>query len=393
MSQQKNRTPGKSTQMPTVSLPLGKYVVLKRRANGTHRAIFQVPARLRPPKWQAAITLPLKGPRPGTMLGDEVAAIQRDAAILYADMMQIKTGSPVKPPERSLSTLIGSWRRTSKWKELKKRSRDNYEDAIKVVLKWSANQGHPDPTIITQADIEDFLSIWDDRPRTKQEMLKVIRLVMKEAIANGWRIDNPASGISVKVTPKKAVIWEQEDVNLYVDVAREQGMESIALIILLEWEIGQRLADIRAMKPGSHYNQARGVFSFDQSKTGNPVDIQISAKLQAMLEPVVSNDMFLFKNERTGKAYEEKRLSKTFAWVRKAVVDGDKDKGRAPGRYLLLRHLRHSCVVQLARAGCTVPEICSITGHALGSAETILGTYLVRDTSVARGAQMKRGLI
>lgn len=372
--------------MPSVPVPLGKYVVLKKRANGTHRAIFQVPARLRPPKWQAAITLPLKGARPGTMLAEEVAAIQRDAAILYADMMQIKTGSPTKPPERSLPTLISSWRRTKAWGRLKKRSRDNYEAGIKVVQHWSAAQNHPDPTKISQSHIEDWLSEWDSTPRTQQEMLKVIRLVMKEAIANGWRTDNPASGISVKVTPKKAVIWEQTDVDLYVAVARDQGMESIALIILLEWEIGQRLADIRAMKPGTHYDGNRGVFSFDQSKTGNPVDIEISATLRAMLAPVVSNDMFLFKNERTGKAYEEKRLSKTFGWVRTAAI-------KRGGRYLLLRHLRHSCVVQLARAGCTVPEICSITGHALGSAETILGTYLVRDTSVARGAQMKRGLI
>lgn len=55
--------------------------------------------------------------------------------------------------------------------------------------------------------------------------------------------------------------------------------------------------------------------------------------------------------------------------------------------------LRHSCVVQLARAGCTVPEIAAITGHTLSSVEKILSHYLPRDSQVARNAQIKRGLI
>jgi hypothetical protein len=50
-------------------------------------------------------------------------------------------------------------------------------------------------------------------------------------------------------------------------------------------------------------------------------------------------------------------------------------------------------VVQLARAGCTVPEIASITGHSIASVEQILQRYLPRDSTVARNAQVKRGLI
>lgn len=62
-------------------------------------------------------------------------------------------------------------------------------------------------------------------------------------------------------------------------------------------------------------------------------------------------------------------------------------------RPLVLRQLRHSCVVQLARAGCTIAEIAAITGHSLGSVTTILSKYLPRDSTIARNAQMKRGII
>lgn len=101
----------------------------------------------------------------------------------------------------------------------------------------------------------------------------------------------------------------------------------------------------------------------------------------------------MFRHEGTKKSYSETLLSNTFARVRKEVVAGDKKKGRKPGRPLLLKWLRHSCVVQLGCAGCGVPEIRAITGHTLSSATTILETYLPRDGAMARNAQIKRGVV
>lgn len=108
--------------------------------------------------------------------------------------------------------------------------------------------------------------------------------------------------------------------------------------------------------------------------------------MRALLATAGEGQLFLFRNERTGKAYTENRLSQSFKWLRVAAV-------KAGGRALVLRQLRHSCVVQLARAGCTVPEIASITGHAVGSVHSILSTYLPRDATVARNAQVKRGIV
>lgn len=77
-----------------------------------------------------------------------------------------------------------------------------------------------------------------------------------------------------------------------------------------------------------------------------------------------------------------KRYQDRHGKVRKAV----------DGKHLLLRCLRHSCVVQLARAGCTPSEIASVTGHALASIVSILSLYLPRDGQVAANAQAKRGI-
>lgn len=390
---------GRSTPMPTVTLSLGKYVVLKRRADGTSRAYFQVPARLRPSGWSPAIPLPRTAERRGTLDAFEIAAIKRDAETLYGELMQAKTGDTVRPPERSLSTLVDALQRSPEWAALSEKTRVGYETGFKKILAWSASctPPHPDPTLLPRSAILQFLSSFDAatlpdgtlrpaRHTAKKHTAAVLRLVLEQAINKGWRTDNPARGIRIKVPKTKATIWEQADVDCYVKAARDTGVPSIALIILLEWEIGQRLTDVRAFRPGAEYDAERGVFSFRQSKTDEPVSIEVSLGLREMLAEASKGQLFLFRNDRTGKAYTENRLSKTFAWVRHAAV-------KAGGRPLILKQLRHSCIVQLARAGCTVPEIAAITGHALTSVNGILSVYLPRDTAVARAAQVKRGIV
>jgi integrase len=383
--------------MPTVTLSLGRYVVLKKRADGTSRAYFQVPARLRPSGWSPAIPLPRTAERRGTLDAAEVAAIKKDAEALYGALMQAKTGDTVRPPERSLSTLVDALQRSPEWAALSEKTRVGYETGFKKILAWSKSCNHPDPTALPRSAILQFLSSFDAgtepdgsarvaRHTAKKHTAAVLRLVLEQAINKGWRTDNPARGIRIKVPKTKATIWEQKDVDCYVKAARDTGVPSIALIILLEWEIGQRLTDVRAFRPGAEYDAERGVFSFRQSKTDEPVSIEVSMGLRAMLAEAGDGHLFLFRNDRTGKAYTENRLSKTFAWVRIAAV-------KAGGRPLILKQLRHSCIVQLARAGCTVPEIAAITGHALTSVNSILSVYLPRDTAVARAAQVKRGIV
>ena len=92
------------------------------------------------------------------------------------------------------------------------------------------------------------------------------------------------------------------------------------------------------------------------------------------------DSLYLFTDAATGKPWDEQRLGHVFAAIR---TRSD----------LQLRALRHSCVVQQARAGCTVPEIASVTGHSPFSVEQILRKYLPRDNQVAWNAQRKRGLI
>lgn len=393
----KTSRPGEfeQTPMPSVKLELGKYVTLRPRKDGTHRVFFQVPERLRPSDWPSLIPLPLNGGRAGHLEDlDEVARIRADALQLYERLQASRLGTTAHAPRRSLRTLVREYQNSAGWKALKPITQKGYTSYINHILTWSetCEPAHPDPTRLTRSDIEGFLSLFDDKPVTRKHTRKVMRLVMDQAVALGWRETNPCDGIRLPKAPKsRALIWEQDDVDAYVAAAEAPGhytehRRSIGLIVLLEWEIGQRLTDVRAFRPGSEYDAEAGVFRFYQSKTDSYVTIPISDHLKDLLKEAADGKLFLFHNEKSGKAYTGERLSKTFAWVRKAAVKNG-------ARPLLLRWLRHSCVVQLARAGCTIPEIAAITGHSHASVTKILDVYLPRDNEVAWNAQQKRGLI
>jgi hypothetical protein len=369
--------------MPSVKLDLGRYVTVRRRADGTSRVLFEVPPRLRPSGWSATIPLPLKDRTGDLKNGGELARIKSDAEDLYQKLQRDRRGI-VAPARRSIKKLVETWQGSSEWNDLRPKSKKHYEVYIRQVTAWSESLGHPDPTLLTVATIKEFLKAFDPQPVTKKNVAKTLRLIMREAVGLNWRTDNPVREIKVKVPTTKALIWERGDVDGYVAEARRQGRHSLALIILMEWEIGQRLTDVREFRPGVQYKG--GVFAFEQSKTGADVVIEVSPALRDMLTAAAEGKLFLFHNDATGLAFTEHALCHAFGKVRKRVV-------AAGGRRLLLRWLRHSCVVQLARAGCTIPEIAAVTGHAPSSATNILATYLPRDGEVARKAQEKRGLV
>jgi len=376
--------------MPSVELDLGKYVTLRPRADGTARVYFQVPKRLAPENWPSLIPLPRTAPRTGNLsdLG-EVQRIRDDAAVLLIQLHDARLGrTPNEDARRDFKTLIRLWQKGQTWAGMKPRTHKHYGTYLNHIRTWAEiAQPAPDPGLLNRAGVEGLLSLFDEQLVTKKHVRKTMRLLMEEAIAHGWRVNNPCDGIRLKKAAKsKASIWEQEDVDTYVQAADELGFASISLIILLEWEIGQRLTDVRLFRPGAEYKPDKGLFEFDQEKTGNAVAIEVSDRLHELLSEASKGTLLLFKDETTGKGYTEERLSKVFIKVRKHA----EKKGV---RYLQLRWLRHSCVVHLSRAGATVPEIASVTGHSPAGVHRILETYLPRDSQVARNAQIKRGLI
>lgn len=382
---------GRSTVMRSKPLWLGKFVVARPRADGTHRVVFQIPERLRPSGWSATTPLPLGPPRRGDLDDPgEVARIRADADKLYEKLTTERLGeAPRGKAERSIDTLIATWKGSQAWKDNRPRTNKGYEDSLRQVRAWAEAVGDPDPALITSVQVEELLTLYDDRPTARYHLRKVLRMVMKQAVRLRWRSDNPVDDVKAVMPKTRVAIWEQADVDQYVWAACLAGQPAVAAIILTEWEIGQRLTDVILFRRGAEYRPAHGEFVFEQSKTDEPVAIPVSDRLRAVLEACAPDgELYLYRDAATGRPFPDvSRLSHVLEDIRTRLILP------AGGRHLVLRALRHSCVVQLARLGVDIPGIASITGHSLGSAHAILKTYLPRDSAVARAAQEKRGLV
>ncbi|MDO9471939.1 MAG: tyrosine-type recombinase/integrase [Caulobacter sp.] len=362
-------------------LDLGRYVTVRPRKDGTARVLFEVPARLRPSGWSPAIPLPIGGERRGDLTdADEVSRIQADAITMLAKLRAARLGREVESPARSMPVLIRSWQSTQRFKDKKPKTQKGYEYHAGIISDWSASIGHPPVERLKLERIEEFLAFYDDRPTTRRHLKIVLSMLMDRAIQLEWRTSNPLATIKMGAPKSSVTIWERTDVDTQVARAREAGQPSVAAIILTEWEIGQRITDVRRFRHGADY--AGGAFRFWQDKTNSWVTIPVSTELQALIEEVRDPDsLYLFTDAATGKPWDEQRLGHVFQDI------------RGEGCALQLRALRHSCVVQLARSGVDIPGICSITGHSPTAATNILKLYLPRDNVLAWQAQTKRGLI
>ena len=74
---------------------LPRYVVLRPRADGTTRVLFELPTRFRPAGWRPAIPLPLTEARRGDLTNeDEVRRIIEDGEGCYRSYLkEVRGGS------------------------------------------------------------------------------------------------------------------------------------------------------------------------------------------------------------------------------------------------------------------------------------------------------------
>jgi hypothetical protein len=371
--------------MPIVQLDLGRYVTVRPRKDGTARVLFEVPPRLRPSGWPPAIPLPLTGERRGELNdADEVGRIQADAKRLLDKLHAARLGREAGPPAKSMPALIRSWQTTPHFKAKRLRTQAGYLYHAGLIEAWSRSLGHRPVAGLSFQPISAFLSDFDDRPTTRRHVKIVFKMLLDHACQLEWRTTNPLATVKMGAPKSKVRIWERDDCIRLAQLCDDARQPCVAGIIMTQWEIGQRMTDVRLFRRGAEYQPQTGEFRFWQSKTESYVHVGVSDVLRDLLEKVKTEDSpYLFTDAATGKPFAEQRLGHVF---------GDIRDNAGEARFQL-RALRHSCVVQLARAGCTVPEIASVTGHSPHSAQQILDRYLPRDSEIARTAQAKRGLI
>jgi integrase len=193
-------------------------------------------------------------------------------------------------------------------------------------------------------------------------------------------------------------VWSPEAVAAFVASADRLGLYSIGTAVALDEWLGQREGDVLALTRAQYRG---GVLHVKQSKTGAQVELPLAgvpalaARLEAELarqavRKVTALDATLIISEATRRPYKGEHFSHAFARVREKAAAAARAAGYEALAVELAQvkfmHLRHTAVTRLAEAGASIPQIGAITGHTIGSINSILGHYLVHTRELARGA-------
>jgi integrase len=279
----------------------------------------------------------------------------------------------------TLAGLIAGFRASHEFESLSDHSKNNYGRALRVI---GDKFGTMSLSALQEPTARGVFKEWREeiaraKPATADYYWMVLGRVLSVAKDRGHITANVCErgGQVFKRGSRKDKIWTAADEAAFLARAPER----LHLPLLLALWTGQRLGDLLALT----WMQYDGrVIRLRQGKTGARVVIPASTVLKAALDPIREFDGPVLLTSR-GTPWTTRGFHKSWQVAcEKAGVTG-----------LTFHDLRGSAVTRLAQAGCTVPEIASITGHSLSSVHSILDTHYLNRDGLAESAiaKLERG--
>jgi integrase len=208
--------------------------------------------------------------------------------------------------------------------------------------------------------------------READNRLSILSAMLSWAKEHGRIFHNHVKGFRrIHKSDRSELIWLPGHIDDFMRVAPVELQR--ALIIALH--TGQRQSDILKLTWNS-YDGA--LISLRQGKGTRRVDIPCTRALKQLLDGL-QRDSAVILTTKTGRPWKARHFKAQ--WERASKAAGIKD--------LHFHDLRGTAVTMLAEAGCTTPQIASITGHSLKTVTSILDRYLAR-TRVLAGEAIAR---
>jgi integrase len=309
-----------------------------------------------------------KGPRirlPGVPGTDEFN--EAYAACLAGEMSKPKARREAIKPG-SIAALVASYLRSPEYADLRETTKVGYASRIEALR---TKHGHRSVAGLNRARIiTGILQPYADRPGARLAILKMLRVLIRHAIAIGWLKHDPSLGIK---RPKSGEIrsWSDEEIaqfEAHWPVGTKQR-----LAFALHLNTGQRRSDVHRMTWADVTEDSVRVV---QQKTGAKLTIRLHRDLAAILAQTPREHVTLI-NTAFGKPFTVDGYSQ---WLRDAIKAAGLPLDCQP------HGLRKAAGRRLAEAGCTAKEIMAVLGHkTLAEAE--------RYTREADQAQLASGAV
>jgi integrase len=225
-------------------------------------------------------------------------------------------------------------------------TRGVYRKVIDALIQ-TESIGHRRVDQVSREHIARMMTKRAETPAAANDVLIKLRLLIRCAIAHGWRKDDPTQGIK-RFGGGEHHTWTEEEIAAFEARWPLGTVERTAFALLLF--TGQRLSDASRM---SWRDIESGGIQVVQQKTKTRLWVPVHTDLAGVLAVWPRAHVSILVT-RYGKPYGSHGLGTKLA--------GSIAKAGLPTR-CVVHGLRKAAARRLADAGCTVHQIMAITGH------------------------------
>jgi integrase len=282
---------------------------------------------------------------------------------------------PTRRKGETLAALVDSYLASQDFDKKRDRTKADYRKLARIIVAEFGDM--PIKLLADKRARGEFLG-WRDRlakksPRQADYAFAVLALMLAWAKDRGSIDANPCEKAGKVYSATRAdKVWRPDDEAAFLKTASP----ALSLALLMAVSTGQRQGDLLALQWSAYDGST---IRLRQSKTGRAVVIPIGAPLKVALASTPRRAETILTT-LAGQTWTSDGFSASW---RKAAL-----KAGIVG--LTFHDLRGTAVLRLALAGCTVPEIATITGHSIKDVQSILdANYFHRDVALAESGIRK----
>lgn len=291
----------------------------------------------------------------------------------------------------ALGTLIEEWLTPEKNPSIADRrpkTLQDYRQKTETIRRHASDLWHASAEAL---DKPICLGLYD-RLREKSGLHTAVGVMRVLAACLQWAMDrgrvptmqiNPAHKLRMKSPPPRLRVATREEIEHFVAKADEMGRPEVGDMITLAVWSGQRQADRLAF---TYSGRKNGRIKLRQEKTRALVSILEAPALTRRLEAAMERrrkaeviSPYVIMDERRWTPMTADYYRYLYDDIRRAAAE------TIPSIATLRdQDFRDTTVTWLATfAHCTIPQICSITGHSFASASQVMKHYLATNESMA----------
>lgn len=259
----------------------------------------------------------------------------------------------------TISSIIKDYRASQDYQQLSSSSKIAYSRYLGIIDQKFGRmplKAAEDPR--ARGDFKTWRDGMADKPRKADYAWTVLARILSFAKDRGLITRNVCEkGGKLYAVDRREVIWTDDDISIFLSKAPIELHWAMHLAL---WT-GQRQSDLLRLTWADYQDGKLKVY---QSKTGARVLIPVSNELADVLATIPRIAPTILTNHHKRPWRVDAFRTQWWKIARKAKIT-----------HLTFHDLRGTTVVRLALSGCSLPEICSITGHSLRDAISILDKH------------------